>query len=48
MRPVQVGAMSMSEPRLLPVGDAALTVEFAPGYTPDAAANLATALAKAI
>ena len=29
----------MSEPRLLPVGDAALTVEFAPGYTPDAAAR---------
>jgi len=39
MTPVQAGAMSCSEPRLLPLGDAALTVEFAPAYTPEAAAR---------
>jgi inhibitor of KinA len=43
MSPVQVGAMSLSaplaEPRLLPVGDAALTVEFGASYTPEAAAR---------
>lgn len=37
MSPVQVDAMHLPEPRLLPVGDAALTVEFAASYTPEAA-----------
>lgn len=39
MTPVQASAMHPSEPRLLPVGDAALTVEFADAYTPEAAAR---------
>lgn len=39
MTPVQAAAMSLSEPRLLPVGDAALTVEFAESYAPEAAAR---------
>ncbi len=39
MAPVQAAAMPSSEPRLLPLGDAALTVEFGDAYTPDAAAR---------
>lgn len=39
MTPVQADAMSLSEPRLLPVGDAALTVEFGASYSPEAAAR---------
>lgn len=39
MTPVQAGAMSFPEPRLLPVGDAALTVEFGPSFSPEAAAR---------
>ncbi|TCH95965.1 5-oxoprolinase subunit PxpB [Roseococcus sp. SYP-B2431] len=31
--------MPLPEPRLLPLGDAALTVEFGPAYTPEAAAR---------
>lgn len=37
--PVQGDAMPLPAPRLLPVGDTALTVEFGPSYTPEAAAR---------